>query len=472
VVGLLLADIFSNHMVLQRDAEVPIWGHGVPGERIQLTLGDEVKRVRVDAQGCWQMVLNPRGAGGPYTMTVHGEVSGEVRVEDIWFGEVWVCAGQSNMAYTLSHEQWGPEEIAHVNLPQFRQYRCKLPAHLGSPEGMPINSWVPCVGELASDFSAVGYYLGRSLAERLGVPVGIVVMARGDTLCESWMDADLLWQQRQFEPLLQEWERKLAVSPDATRQHLYFPGLFYREVLQPVLPFAIKGVTWYQGESNAFEHRSERTVLERTIEYRTLFPAMIANWRAAWGNEALPFYFVQLPNYREVNKVLHWAELRDAQLHTLLTTDHTGMVVTIDVGDADDLHPKNKRDIGQRLANWALARDYGQDVVASGPIFREMIIRGAQVELAFDGADGGLVTSEGHPLMGFELAGADDGDGTFVAATAVIYGVDRVVVQHPEIAHPIAVRYAWADNPLGNLCNAASGLPASPFQSRGRIVKN
>jgi hypothetical protein len=363
------------------------------------------------------------------------------------------------MSFCLENDQWGKLEIANISLPYFREFRCRLPECLvkRTPDNIP--EWNECTKDKADKFSAVGYYFGRKIHEVSGVPVGIVIMARGDTLCESWIDIDYLKQKSEFKPLIDEWDNKSAILPDI-ENHIYYPGLFFREVVQPVLQFKIKGVIWYQGESNALPNKSERTILQRTTEYRELFPALIQNWRAMWNQNELPFYFVQLPNFNIQGVDLLWAEIRDAQLDTMRTVPGTGMAVTIDIGMSSDLHPTNKRDVGLRLALWALSNSYGINILPSGPIFNKMIVRDGKAVLFFDYTGDGLMTPDNKPLEGFEISGAD---GRFCLGYAEI-NENTVEVYSPEIKSSVAVRYAWADDPKCNLFNKA-GLPASPFHS-------
>jgi sialate O-acetylesterase len=464
-VELSMPAIFADHMVLQRDNEIPIWGMALPNDDIKIQIDNHVKETIVKKDGTWMVHIGPLDAGGPYLLTISGRITGQISFTDVMVGDVWVCAGQSNMAFPLFKDQDGEMESCKADIPEFRQFRCEIPYHVNmKPLQLPTSDWRKCAKPESSQFSAVGYYFGREIYNKERIPIGIIVMALGDLLCESFIDPDFIKKMPKLNILMEEWEQKLAIAKD-TYQNKYFPGLFYNGMVKPVIPYAIRGAVWYQGESNALPKRSKRDIFQRTIEYRDLLPALIQNWREAWGIEQLPFYFVQLPNYHDEKMNLHWAELRDAQLHTFKTVSCTGMAVTADIGDSNQLHPTNKKDVGKRLANWALSREYGYDIMPSGPVYREMTIEREKVVLHFDYIDGGLVALDGKPLTEFEIA---DNRGEFIAANADIVG-NNVVVYHPEIKQPIAVRYAWSDDPEISLYNKA-GLPASPFRTDNWVL--
>jgi len=342
--------------------------------------------------------------------------------------------------------------------------------------------WTLCSPQSVGDFSAVGYFFGREIHKALGVPVGLIHSSWGGTPAEAWTSLPYLEGDPDYQPIIERWKLNLANYPKAIKDYEAklaewqsaaekakaegkpappapwkpagpeYPGrpaVLYNGMIAPLIPYAIQGVIWYQGEANA----------GRAYQYRRLFPTMIRNWRKAWGQGNFPFLFVQLANYEPGNLNEEWAELREAQLMALQLPS-TGMAVAIDIGNPKDIHPRNKQEVGRRLALTALAKVYGKNIEYSGPMYRGMSIEGGAIRLRFDHVDGGLLAMGGGPLKGFTIAGEDR---KFVPAEAVIEG-ETVVVRSPEVAHPVAVRYAWAINPTCNLYNKA-GLPASPFRT-------
>ena len=626
-----LPAIIGDNMVLQQGVKIPIWGTAKPGERITVTLKDKSASTVTDTQGHWQVWLDPLKAGGPIELTVKGD--NVLTIKNVLVGEVWLCSGQSNMEWPLINTFGGTETVAQANYPEIRLFtvtKNTSTTPLADLEG----HWVVTTPDDAANFSAVGYFFGRELYQRLKVPVGLIHSSWGGTPAEAWTRHDALLSSPELKPILDHYESSLNSLPDAKEAYVrkladweaknlyldagnkgealgyadpktsiadwskmdlpkqfetagllidgavwfrrdvdlpaswagkdlilnlppiddydttYFngtkigsigketpnsymiprkytvpgalvhqgrnviavrvfdsageggfsrggafsigpsegepmplrgdwdykvelalepkhpdwgsrpeavgagnqnnPSVLFNAMIAPLVPFAIRGVIWYQGESNA----------GRAYQYRTLFPTMIRDWRNAWGTN-FPFYFVQLANWH-ANKAepdeSDWAELREAQLMTL-REPQTGMAVIIDVGDAVELHPRNKLDVGRRLAAWALAGPYKQNVVPSGPLFDRYTIKGSEVRISFKYADG-LKTSDGGPVKGFAIAGDDR---RFVWADAHIEG-DTVIVSSPRISKPAAVRYGWADNPIVNLYNQA-GLPASPFRT-------
>ena len=344
--------------------------------------------------------------------------------------------------------------------------------------------WQVCSAQTAGSFTAVGYFFGRELNKQLNVPVGLIHTSWGGTPAESWMSKEYLENDPNFQPILKRFEEASANYPELKKKyqekrqqydsiapklraegkplpprpeepigpgHAYSPTGLYNGMIVPIIPYGIRGVIWYQGESNAW----------RAYQYRTLFPTMIKNWRDKWGQGDFPFLFVQLANFEATSpqpQENDWAELREAQLMTL-SAPNTGMAVTIDIGEANDIHPKNKQDVGRRLALWALAKTYGKTVVYSGPIYTLMEVQGNKAILHFENIGGGLV-AKGDSLKGFAIAGADK---KFAWADAKIEG-NTVVVSSDKVSVPVAVRYAWAINPVCNLYNK-EGLPATPFRT-------
>ena len=629
-----LPAIISDNMVLQQGTKVRIWGNATAGERVTVTFQNKSAETVADAQGRWQVFIGPLKSGGPAELTVKG--NNTLTIKNVLVGEVWLCSGQSNMEWPLANTIGGAETVAQANYPEIRMFRVE---HHTSAEPLTDleGHWIVTTPDEAAHFSAVGYFFGRELHQRLKVPIGLINSSWGGTPAEAWTSQEALVASPDLKPILDryasslnmpaqakeayaraldEWEQKnlyidagnkgeglgyadpststadwskmdlpqqletagllidgavwfrkvlelpeswagrdlvLNLTPIDDHDVTYFngkkvgsigretpnsymvprkyvvpgslvhggrnviavrvfdsageggfsrggamsiapkgaaesevislrgawdykvelalepkhpdwgsrpeavgvsnqnnPSVLYNAMIAPLVPFAIRGAIWYQGESNA----------GRAYQYRTLFPIMIRNWRSAWGHE-FPFYFVQLANWH-ANKAepdeSDWAELREAQTMTL-REPQTGMAVTIDIGDENDIHPRNKLDVGRRLAAWALAGTYNQKVIPSGPLFDRFTIEGDKVRIRFKHGVG-LKTSDGGPLKGFAIAGEDR---RFVWADARING-DTVIVSSPKVMKPVAVRYGWADNPIANLYNRA-GFPASPFRT-------
>jgi sialate O-acetylesterase len=630
-----LPAIISDNMVLQQGVKVRIWGKAKPGEQVAVTFDKKTSDTVADAQGRWQLSIGPFKAGGPPAeLTVKGE--NVLTIKNVLVGEVWLCSGQSNMEWPLSNTIGAAETLAQANYPEIRSFTVEHHT-AAAPQTDVEGRWVVTTPDEAAHFSAVAYFFGREIHQRLKLPIGIINSSWGGTPAEAWTSHEALLSSPELKPILDRYESSLNALPQAKdayaralaaweekNLHLdagnkgealgyadpststsgwsqmelpkqieaagllidgaiwfrkvvelpaswsgkdlvvnlppiddhdvtYFngtkigsigretpnsymvprkyvvpgslvragrnviavrvfdsageggfsrggamsivpsgaaeseaislrgnwdykvelalepthpdwgtrpeavgvsnqnnPSVLYNAMIAPLVPFAIRGVIWYQGESNA----------GRAYQYRTLFPLMIRNWRSAWGHD-FPFYFVQLANWhagKAQPDESDWAELREAQTMTL-REPHTGMAVTIDIGDENDIHPRNKLDVGRRLAAWALAGTYGQNVVPSGPLFERYTIEGDKVRIRFKYGSG-LKTMDGSALKGFAIAGEDR---RFVWADARIDG-DNVVVSSPMVQKPVAVRYGWADNPMSNLYNNA-GLPASPFRT-------
>lgn len=475
--------VIGDHMVIQRHMKVPIWGAAEPRESIQVRFARARFETTADADGRWKIPIGPFEAGGPYTMIIKGARS-RVVLADVLVGEVWLASGQSNMQLPLRAASNAQQEIAEANYPSIRLFSAPMLASW-EPVADVAGSWTPCTPETVPGFSAVAYFFGRELHKKLGVPIGLIHSAWGSTV-DTWIPRETLEADPTLEPLVEAAEKAIAdypaalakwetdheawvkaseearaegkeppkepVEPGDPKVAWSTPSVFFNGMIQPLLPFGIRGVIWYQGESDTWRPR----------QYRTLFPLVIRDWRARWGEGDFPFIFAQLPNFRERKagpSDSDWAELREAQA-TALSLPNTGMAVTIDIGDGKDIHPKNKQDVGKRLAAWALGATYGQKGAISGPLYESMVVEGRTIRLRFAHTDGGLVAGDGGKLTGFALAGDDK---SFVWAEAEVEG-DTVVVSSPRVPAPVAVRYAWADNPECNLCNGA-GLPASPFRT-------
>jgi sialate O-acetylesterase len=408
----------------------------------------------------------------------------EAVVEDVLVGEVWIASGQSNMQWQVQHAADAEAEIAAADYPRVRLLQVPMTTAETPQEGFEAD-WRATTPETIPGFSAVAYYFGRKLHRELDVPVGLIQSAWGGTPAESWTTMKTLQASAEYAPILERWENAVRLYPEAMKKHQeavedwkrqaaeareqgetpprrpwpprggendpWQPASLWNAMIHPLVPYAVRGAIWYQGESNA----------ARAYQYRTLFRGMITDWRKAWGQDAFHFYFVQLANFMapaEAPGDSAWAELREAQSMALGLPD-TAMAVIIDIGEAGDIHPKNKQDVGKRLALPALAHIYDQEVKWASPMVESVKFEGGQAIVAFDHAEG-LHTKDGGPVKGFALAGEDQ---QWHGAEARIEG-EKVVVSSPDVAEPVAVRYAWADNPPTNLYNDA-GLPAAPFRS-------
>jgi sialate O-acetylesterase len=438
-----LHPLFSDGVVLQQGKTCPVWGTSETGEQIRVTLdrstGDSSSAMVIaDDKGAWHLDISPGKAGGPYTLTVEGK--NKVTVNDVYVGEVWIASGQSNMEWPVNASTGANEAKEAAANPKLRLFTVRKTASKEPQTTVPVDKekqdgvWVEAGPKTVGRFSAVGYFFGRDLQKDLDVPVGIIHTSWGGTASEQWTSQKVL---------------------DAHPEHKGHHGgqtQLYNGMIAPLIPFAIKGAIWYQGESNA----------GRAELYQTGFPLMIKNWRDDWKQGDFPFLFVQLAPFMAKAKGPtdpDWAWLREAQRQTTKTAPQTAMAVITDVGDEKDIHPKKKEPVGHRLELAALALAYGKKVEYSGPEYEKMTVEGSKAVLSFTHVGGGLV-AKGDKLTGFTVAGDDK---VFHDADAEIHG-DRVVVSSKDVASPVAVRYGWANFPEGNLWNKA-GLPASPFRT-------
>lgn len=492
-VGSLFADvvlpaIISDHMVLKKAAGVPIWGKADPGESVTVTLGGsgEAKAV-ADADGRWKLTLDLSASGpGPFQLKVAGK--NQIAVSDVVVGEVWVASGQSNMEFPLKGAIDSAKEIEVAANPMVRQFLVAR-AESDVPADDCRGVWTVAASETAGAFSAVGYFFAKRLQKELGEPVGLIKSSYGGTPGEAWMSREAV----DSVPHLKEAREKAlneemttgtprtanatataTTKPKVRPRVQKIPSILFNGMISPLVPYAISGVIWYQGEANT----------NRAWQYRSAFPLLIQDWRTQWKQGDFPFYFCQLANYQPklpAPSESAWAELREAQTMTLKLTN-TGQAVLIDIGESGDIHPRNKKDAGERLGAVALANHYGKKILFSGPVYQSMKADGGKIRLAFKHADGGLVAkplpatydvksknSETAPLVrnspaseveGFAICGEDK---KWVWADAKIDGND-VVVWSDNVPAPVAVRYAWADNPTCNLYNGA-GFPAVPFRT-------
>lgn len=479
---LWLPHVFSDHMVLQRGRPVPVWGSTTPGGPVVITLDGRETRTQADAHGRWMAHLPSMQAGGPFTMEITAGTARR-RFEDVLIGEVWLCSGQSNMDFTLGKTTTRPfagvtaweREVAAAEHPRIRMFTAAWSMN-EFPQQDVDGQWRACSPETAAEFSAVAFYFGRTLERELDVPVGLLTCAYGASTIEAWIRRDTLAAKEPFRPLLTELDRKVLAFRDkpqawldygkalATQrggrapknpdpfQDQHHPAVLHNGMLAPVAPYALRGTIWYQGESN----------LNTRQLYPELQASLIHDLRELWLDPRMPFLFTQLAAYRDPRPEPssgQIAEMREAQAASLAIAG-TGMAVTIDIGDAKDIHPRNKRDVGERLARLALSGTYSKGGTPCGPTLREATIESGRIRLRFDHAEDGLLAKDG-PLRHFAIAGEDR---KFVWADARIDGHD-VLVSHPSVPAPAHVRYGWADHPAGaNLCNTA-GLPAAPFRT-------
>lgn len=471
-----LPALIDDHMMVQRDVKVPVWGWAEPGEQVMVTLGEHKGTATPDQDGRWKVLLGPFKAGGPLEMTVAGKNT--ITVKDILVGDVWVCTGQSNMFIR--------NRVS--NRSQIRLFSAGREKMMLEPQENVPGNWKVCGPKTAYEFSAVGFFFARELHDQLSIPIGMIYANISDPvlgMSRAAQEADAQFKKqflvpfdeklskyreakRSYDEQLIEWQKAAdkakadgkPVPPKPTlplRDPLdegRVPAGTFNANIAPLTPFAIKGVLYYQGEYDAHFDPTG---------YAKRFPALIRDWRHAWGRDDLPFVYCQLPNYHQEQvqpvEPTGWTTVREAQRKTL-DLPHTAMAITLDIGDPNDIHPVNKEPFGRRLAWAALGTVYGKDIVYSGPLYTSMTLDGGKVRLRFKHVGGGLVTKGSETLKGFAVAGDDK---KFHWASARIDG-DAVVVESDGVAKPVAVRYAWADNPVGNLSNK-DGLPAAPFRT-------
>ena len=468
--------LFSDHMVLQAGMLVPIWGTADPNEKITLNFLNQRLSTTASADGKWMLRLANLKPGGPFEMTINSNV-----IHDILVGEVWLGSGQSNMAFTVSkaHASYAgmlneEQEIAAANFPQVRMFTGKT-AKSFDPQAEIEGQWLICSPATVGDFSAVGYLFARDLNQALKTPVGILTMAYGASTAEAWLPRDAMAADPQLQPLLARFDARenfFKANPTAMDdqappapqtlnarpgkpgplrdpvQDQHQPTVLFNGMIAPVMPYAIRGAIWYQGESIVGGAPG-------ILLYPRVMQTLVTEWRKRWGEGDFPFYVVQLAALKNVSNNPMVREQQAA----ILSLPKTGMAVTIDIGDPTNVHPRNKEPLGYRLTDIALANVYGRKIEYAGPTLASTKIEGAAVRLTFTHADG--MTAKGGPLKWFQIAGAD---GVFVDAQAAISG-NTITVKSAQVAAPVAVRYAWDDYPDGaNLYNAA-GLPAAPFRT-------
>lgn len=470
-----LPSIYADHMVLQRNLPVIVRGRADVDEQVSVTFRGENRTATPDKFGRWEVVFPAGAPGGPFVMDIQGK--NKIRLSDVLVGDVWVASGQSNMEFYTSGVVNAEEELKAANLPNIRLFHVRPIASPYPLDDVPVaRSWVACSPETAAQFSAVAFFFGKDIQADQRVPIGLIDSTLGGAVAEAWASARSLSADASLMPVFAFWSqtmegesrlipekehearvRSLAIQagqpapsfPDHADMVLRAtPGGLYNAMIAPLTRFPIRGVIWFQGESNGS--------VEQAPIYAKLFQTLIHDWRRNWGEGDFPFLFVQLANLN-TNQGEGWPELREAQRQSL-SLKNTAMAVTIDIGDPSDVHFKDKQDVGHRLALAARAVAYNEPIEYSGPLFRMQLREGDVLRVWFDHSDG--LVAKGGTLRGFEIAAADK---RFLPADSRIDG-ECVIVSNKEIAEPVFVRYSWKDNPNGNLYNQA-GLPASPFRS-------
>lgn len=496
-----LPHIFTDHMVLQRGIPVPVWGAAEPNAEVSVSFAGQTKKATADDSGKWMVKLDPlKASKNGRELNAGGRT-----IKDVLVGEVWICSGQSNMEWSINGSKEAEREKREADYPLIRHI--KIPKRPSNAKEWDFNAeWQVCTPQNAGGFTAVGYFFGRRLHKELDVPVGLINSSWGGTRVEPWTpkngyeyatqfddasfaaptikmlekndpataDGKKNYQEgfAKFREWLEEAEAAVAEGKVPKNQPPRLPGLdnshqtptrLYNGMIHPLVPYAVKGAIWYQGESNGGDGEKYTRKLE----------AMIHGWREVWGQKDFPFHFVQLANFQTDNEKPEggdgYARIREG-MRKLLAYPQTGMAVIIDIGEARDIHPRNKQDVGSRLAQWALAKDYGKDIVPCGPLYKSHAIKDGTVVISFDHVGGGLIAGEKDgldpvkevdELERFAIAGADK---KWVWADAKIVG-DTIVVSSAEVPQPKAVRYAYSANPEGKKLYNKEGIPASPFRT-------
>ncbi len=473
-----LPAILSDHMLIQQQMPVRIWGKAGASEKIAVEMNGQHASAIADGSGAWEAFLPPMNAGGPYEMKIQG--ANQIVVHDVLIGEVWVGSGQSNMELPMTRVNDAEAEIGAANYPQIRLFTVKKKVS-DTPLEDVEGAWSLCTPESTRNFSAVGYFFSRYIHQNRHVPVGFIHSSWGGTPAQSWTTRPVMDANPLLKSILEEWDQTLSAYPAANEKyekqlaeykskaaaakaegkpaptaprppagpgHQNTPGGLWNGMIAPITPYAIRGVLWYQGESNADP--------KHAFPYRYLFRSMIEDWRHEWAQGDFPFLFVQLASFHSNGT---WPVLRESQTDAL-ELRNTGMAVIDDIGESGNIHPKDKQDVGKRLALAAQAIAYGENIEYSGPMFRELTREANRLRVYFDHTGKGLDSRGGEKLLGFEIAGKS---GDYVPAEARIDG-STVVVSCDQVAEPARVRYAWSDDPKATLENR-EGLQASPFRA-------
>ena len=486
---------FSDHMVLQRERSAAIWGKADAGAEVTVTFKGKSATAKASADGKWRAQIETGAADATGAVLTVSAGADKLEIKDVLVGEVWFASGQSNMYYTMNRPPEYAGLIAESNHPALRMFNAPLVTAAEDQEDIE-GSWQTSTPETVPGFSAVAFFFARKLHLELGIPVGVIKSAWGGKPVETFTSREALntlpgtkvlvdamlkeeasYDQAKAETAyttkLEQWKATMAAAkgksaeerkrlpkkPDAPKRPLLTegkPGVLYAAMIHPFVGYTMRGAIWYQGEGNA---------RPGAVPYDQTLPLMINDWRKRWADE-FSFYYVQLASYHAPSTAPGtpdpWALVQDRMRLVLGTTPKTGMAITNDVGEANDIHPKNKKDPGERLARWALAKDYGKELVYSGPLFQSSEVKDGAMRITFDQSGTGLKSRDGGALKRFEIAGADK---VWHWADAKIDGTDSVIVSSPHVKQPAAVRYAWAANPEGaNLINS-DGLPASIFRT-------
>ncbi|MFT6809364.1 MAG: sialate O-acetylesterase [Saprospiraceae bacterium] len=478
-----MPSIFGDHMVLQQKQDNPVWGWANSGEKIAVSIDGQRHTTTADAKGNWRVQLKPIVVGGPYKLHIEGE-NAQFYFEDVMVGEVWICSGQSNMEWPIQRTNSAELAMLTANHPNIRLI--SVP-RVGTQEAQNDfeGEWTTASSESIKDFSAIGYFFGRRLSDALDVPIGLIDNAWGGSAAEAWVKREVLEEDERFDEFmdswtetertfdyekeLEKWKEKVAEweskpkaerswrQPNRPRNILTGnnrPANIYNGVLHPTIGFGIKGVIWYQGESNA----------RRAYQYRDLFPLMIKHWREEWQQGDFPFYYVQLADVQEESDEpgdSNWAELREAQTMTMDRLKNVGEAVIIDLGEGRDIHPRNKNTVADRLARWALAKDYKKEIQYRGPTYQSMEVMGSKIIIKFNNTGQGLYSFDTQEPQGFTIAGTNQ---KFVNAQAKMVDENTMEVWSDDINAPASVRYAWAQNPICNMYSR-DGLPMTPFRT-------
>lgn len=494
--ALELPNVFASHMVLQRNRPVQVWGTAIPNSSITVNFAGQDENTQATPNGKWKLSLKALSANTlPQKMTVTGDGK-TITYNDILIGDVWICSGQSNMFMNVKRAKNATIEIANAKDKLLRF--CRVKQQLSPvPQANLKLSWVVCNPKSVATFSAVGYFFGRALREKIDVPIGLIGSSWGGTPAEAWASESTQknnpvlvktfdrWEKKvvTFDARIKNWQKqkfnvqakrklwiknhadknsKLAMpfktprKPPHPKNDPSKPAVLYNAMIHPLASFGIQGAIWYQGESNTWNAK----------KYRTLLPALIQDWRDLWGQGDFPFGIVQLANYQPTSANPHrskWAQLRDAQSNTHKTVANTGLAVTIDIGDARDIHPKNKQDVGKRLALWAMHDVYNlANTPYTGPVYAHAKINGSKIALTFDHVNGQLATNDGNEPVEFSICGKAQ---KWCHAQAIITRKNTLEVWADQITNPVSVRYAWADNPTNPNLTDTSMLPVSPFRT-------
>ena len=492
-----LPRVFGDNMVLQRERPIPVWGKASPGEKVAVAFAGQEKSTTAADNGEWQVTLDPLPANKtPQSLVVSG--TNKLTLTNVLIGEVWLCSGQSNMEWTVDKFANPKKEKAATNFPEIRHL--KVPRTSSAfPQADVKANWQVCSPSTVGGFTATGYYFARELFQNLDVPIGLLHSSWGGTSIEAWMSPESVATIPELAELQAKVFSQSSLSPEGKKRHEEYlaelkqwtaatevalaknqsvtkpptvpwpewdnpqPTQLYKGMIHPLAPFAMRGAIWYQGESNGSDDGI----------YLNKLQALIGGWRAKWNQGDFPFYIVQLANFSKASDDgKTWSKVREAQMAALSSIPNTGLAVTIDIGETKDIHPKNKQDVGKRLALWALAGPYGKDINPSGPLYKAYSVEGSKIRISFDRSKEGLMIGKKDGLTAvapeadgkikwLEIAGEDQ---QFKRADAVIEG-SELVVSSPEVPAPVAVRYAFVQDPAGaNLYNA-EGLPASPFRT-------